>query len=91
MKTLLALAPLAFLGGCLSTNPGSPLEAESVPEARCAAIREHVPFDERHTSADPAVARGSNCEPTVRTVRAEPPEADNPFYIVGAAVDAATY
>ncbi|KAB0679978.1 hypothetical protein [Aureimonas leprariae] len=91
MKFLLGLAPLAFLGGCMSTNPGSPLEAYSVPEARCAAIREHVPFDERNTSRDPTVGRGSFCDPATRYVRAEPPETDSPFYIVGAAVDAATY
>jgi hypothetical protein len=91
MKLVLALAPLAFLCGCLNTNPGSPLEADSAPEARCNAIREHIPFDERNTSADTTLTRGSGCAPSARYVRASPPETDNPFYIVGAAVDAATY
>lgn len=91
MKTLLAMMPLALLCGCLNTNPGSPLEADSVAEARCAAIREHTPFDERNTPADTTLIRGSFCDPAPRYVRANRSEADSPFYIVGAVVDDLTY
>ena len=91
MRTCLALCLAALLAGCAKFYPNSPLEQSSPAEARCAAIREFVPFDRRGTSDDPTARRGARCAPQPRAVQGPPAEARGPKYLGRAVYDAGTY
>lgn len=66
MKALMGvLASLAILSGCANRFPDSPLAANSPEEARCAAIRENTPLQERGTSKDSTTYANSGCAPSM--------------------------